>query len=101
MYAIRSYYDLGGDPGSVFVYDDEASCHIDEAFVRKLQALGVDANHTELEELLFPFVDPYIRNRQQPFRSRSKYRNWRPADAKLRQRALEETQAMDRRRLHS
>ena len=96
----RDLADLGDDPGNVFVYDDDASCRLDDAFVRKLQAMGVDANHAELEELLFPFVDPYIRNRQQPFRSRSKYRNWQPADEQLRQRALEETQAMDRRRLH-
>ena len=27
----RDLADLGGDPGSVFVYDDETSCHIDEA----------------------------------------------------------------------
>lgn len=96
----RDLVDLGGDPGSIFIYDDDSSYHIDEAFVRKLQDLGADASLSELEELFFPFLDPYIRNRQQPFRSRSKYRNWRPADEKLRQRALEETWAMDRRRLH-
>ncbi|MGD9949812.1 MAG: hypothetical protein AB7U29_15230 [Desulfobulbus sp.] len=96
----RDLADLGLDPGKVFIYDDDCSFRIDEAFVRHLRALGVAADYTEIEELFFPFMDPYIKHRLQPFRSRNKYRNWRPAGDALRRRALEETLAMDRRRLH-
>lgn len=96
----RDLVDLGRDPGRIFIYDDESSYRIDEAFVRQLQALGVDAGYSELEEIFFPFLDPYLQHRLQPFRSRSKYRNWRPADHEQRRRALEETHIMDRRRLH-
>lgn len=96
----RDLADLGRDPGQVFIYDDDCSFHIDEEFINRLQVLGVDTNSTELEEIFFPFIDPYIKYRLQPFRSRSKYRNWCPADEDLRRRALEETQPMDRRRLH-
>nr|WP_321464541.1 J domain-containing protein [uncultured Desulfobulbus sp.] len=96
----RDLADLGSDPGRIFIYDDEASCHIDEKFLSHLQSLGVEINDAELEEIFFPFLDPYIKHRLQPFRSRNRYRNWRPADQELRRRALEETQALDRRRLH-
>lgn len=96
----RDLADLGGNPGAIFVYDDDASFHIDEAFLHRLREQGVAASDNELEDLFFPFLDPYIRQRVQPFRDRAQYRNWRPTDAVLLQRALEETQPMDRRRLH-
>jgi len=96
----RDLIELGPDPGSIFIYDDDCSFRIDETLLQRLRDLGVHTSHAEVEELFFPFIDPYIKNRLQPFRSRSKYRNWRPADAALRQRAMEETWAMDRRRLH-
>jgi hypothetical protein len=96
----RDLADLGGDPGAIFIYDDEYSFHIDENFLHSLHQQGVKASYAELEELFFPFIDPYIKQRLQPFRNRSKYRNWRPADADLRQRAMAETRSMDRRRLH-
>ena len=96
----RDLIDLGPDPGAIFLYDDDSSFCIDETVLQRLRDLGVQATDAELEELFFPFLDPYLRQRLQPFRSRSKYRNWRPVDAEMRRRAMEETQAMDRRRLH-
>ncbi len=96
----RDLIDLGPDPGAIFIYDDDSSFRIDETVLQRLRDLGVQATDAELEELFFPFLDPYLRQRLQPFRSRSKYRNWRPVDADMRRRAMEETQAMDRRRLH-
>ncbi|MDD2462415.1 MAG: J domain-containing protein [Desulfobulbus sp.] len=96
----RDLADLGGDPGKVFIYDDDCSFHVDEAFVSHLKSLGVEADYGEIEELFFPFIDPYIQHRLQPFRNRSKYRNWRPAGEEQRRRALAETHAVDRRRLH-
>lgn len=100
IYRSRDLADLGRDPGDVVVYSGETSFHIDEAFLRRLRESGVAAPYAELEDLLFPFIDPYIRGRLQPFRDRSRYRNWQPADAWIRRRALAETHAMDRRRLH-
>lgn len=96
----RDLVELGPDPGTVFLYDDDSSYRLDETLLQRLRDLGVHVTHSEVEALFFPFLDPYIKQRLQPFRSRSQYRNWRPADAALRQRAMEETQAMDRRRLH-
>lgn len=99
-YRSRDLSDLGPDPGDAVVYSGETSFHIDEDLLIRLRDLGVTASYAELEDLLFPFIDPYIRGRVQPFRNRSRYRNWQPADAQLRHRALAETHAMDRRRLY-
>lgn len=96
----RDLADLGRDPGRFIVYSSESSFHLNEDFLRGLRAQGVTAPYSELEALFFPFVDPYIQNRVQPFRNRSRYRAWQPASEALRQRAMQETHIMDRRRLH-
>jgi hypothetical protein len=96
----RDLADLGSNPGRFIVYGNETSFCIDEELLRRLQDQGVSASYSEVEELFFPFVDPYIKNRMQPFYDRHKYRNWRPVEQHLRARAMAETHAMDRRRLH-
>jgi hypothetical protein len=96
----REIAELGRDPGRFFVYSDESSFHINEHFLRRLGEQGVAFSYGELEELLFPFLDPYLKNKLQPFRNRHKYRNWQRADEALLHRALTETHAVDRRRIH-
>lgn len=100
VFLSRDLADLGRDPGRLIVYSGGSSFHIDEEFVRRLREQGVTAPYSELEALLFPFVDPYIQQRLEPFRNRGQYRAWRPASETLRTRAMRETQPMDRRRLH-
>jgi hypothetical protein len=96
----RELAELGPDPGRCIVYSGDASFHIDEDFLRRLRDQGVTAPYSELEELLFPFIDPYIKRRLQPFRNRHAYHNWQPATEALLRRAMIETQALDRRRIH-
>ena len=96
----RELAQLGRDPGQFIVYSGESSFHIDEDFLRRLREQGVSVPYGEMEELLYPFIDPYIKNRLQPFRNRHKYRNWQRADKTLLQRALTETHVVDRRRIH-
>ncbi len=96
----RDLADLGRDPGRFLVYSSETSFHLDETFLRGLRDQGLTASYSELENLFFPFVDPYLQNRLQPFRNRHKYRQWQPADERLRTRAMNETHSMDRKRLH-
>lgn len=100
LYRSRDLADLGPDPGRCFVYSGETAFHLDETFLSDLKAQGLTATYAELEELLFPFLDPYLKNRLQPFRHRKKYRDWQPASEQLRQRAMDEIHAFDRRRLH-
>jgi hypothetical protein len=96
----RELAQLGRDPEQFIVYSGESSFHIDEDFLRRLREQGVSVPYGEMEELLYPFIDPYIKNRLQPFRNRHKYRNWQRADKTLLQRALTETHVVDRRRIH-
>jgi len=96
----REVAELGPDPGRCLVYPDESSFHLDEEFLRRLRERGVSAPYTELEELFFPFVDPSIKNRLQPFYQRHRHRNWRPASQGLLTRIMAETQGLDRRRIH-
>ncbi|MBM9536342.1 J domain-containing protein [Desulfobulbus alkaliphilus] len=100
VYVFRDLADLGRDPSRFIVYSDETSFMIDEDFLQRLRHEGVQVPDTELEDLLFPFVDPYIQNRLQPFRHRNRYRNWAPVGSRLRERAMAETHVIDRRRLH-
>lgn len=100
VYFSRDLADLGRDPGRFIVYSSETSFHIDEDLLQWLRDKGVTASYSEMEELFFPFIDAYIKNRLQPFRNRHKYGRWQPAAESLRNRALCDTHAMDRRRLH-
>lgn len=99
-FVCRDVASLGPDPGVYLVYSGDNAFHIDEDLVQRLHAQGVGASYSELEDLLFPFVDPAIRLRLQPFRERSRYRNWKRTDDAARRRALEESHCFDRRRLH-
>lgn len=100
IFCSRDLEELGPDPGRCIVYSSETSFHIDEELLQRLRDKGAAASESEVEELLFPFVDAYIKNRLQPFRNRHTYRRWQPAGESLRNRALHETHPMDRRRLH-
>ena len=62
----RDLAELGRDPGQMFVYDDDCSFHLNERLVEGLQARGVNFSYTELEDLLFPYLDPYIKQRLEP-----------------------------------
>ena len=96
----RNLAALGTDPGAHIVYSSDTSFHIEENFLHRLRENGLAAPYAELEDLFFPFLDPYIRNRLEPFRHRQKYRNWRPMGEQMRKRAMDESHALDRRRLH-
>lgn len=61
FYRSRDLADLGPDPGRCFVYSGETAFHLDETFLSDLQAQGLTATYAELEELLFPFLDPYLK----------------------------------------
>lgn len=99
-FACRDVANLGQDPGEHLVYSGGNSFYIDEQLIQRLRAQGVSTPYADLEDLFFPYVDPEIRIQLEPFRERSRYRNWKRADESLRRRALEKTHPFDRRRLH-
>lgn len=67
--------DLGEDPWSYIVYPGGNAFYIDEQVEETLAAAGVAYEYAELEEMFWPFVDPAIRARLEPFMRRGSKKN--------------------------
>jgi len=100
IYRYRDLLDLGANPGEYIVYPGGSSFYIDDRIFERLKTAGLDADYDEVEAFFLPFLDPYIRNRIDPFLNRAENREWKAMDADLRQRVLTETHVFDRRRIH-
>ncbi|WP_028583224.1 hypothetical protein [Desulfogranum mediterraneum] len=100
VFSSRDLLDLGHDPGRFIVYSGDISYQLDKELLASLAEQGVDGDDARLEELFFPFVDPYIRYKLEPFRHRHAYRRWQPMADEERLRVVESTHVFDRRRLH-
>ncbi len=96
----RVLLDLGEDPRRYIIYPGGTSFYIDEIIEERLSGLNVRVDQDILEELFFPFVDPYIRTRIAPFMARQDTRRRRPVSSRERERIGRETHPFDRRRLH-
>lgn len=94
----RTLVDLGPAPGSYIVYPGGNAFYIDERVEDKLAASGVSYRYEELEELFWPFVDPAIRRRLEPFvhRGPSRPKAGKEADTD----ALARVHPFDKRRLY-
>ncbi len=95
----RDLVELGDDP-SVFIEYSGKNCYIAESISNQLQDCGLSADPFDLEELFFPFIDQYFRERVSPYIDRQKSRQWRTPDKTIRQQILEQSHIFDRRRLH-
>jgi len=100
VYRSRKLFDLGTSPENYIKYSGEVHYEVDEAVVQALNDHGVTYAEAELEDLFFPFLDPYIRFKVEPFRNRHRYRSWKPMSGKLRKHAISSTHIFDRRRIH-
>jgi len=100
IYRNRDLLDLGDNPGRYIVYPGGSSFYIDDRLFERLQTAGIEADYDEVEAFFLPFLDPYIRNRIDPFLNRTENRNWKSMDAETRQRVLAETHVFDRRRIN-
>ncbi len=96
----RDLVDLGDRPDRFILYPGGSSFYIDQWLVEQLEAKGLHAVEDELEEILLPFLDPYVRQRTEPFRNRTRNRNWKPLNREMRARIIADTHVFDRRRLH-
>lgn len=70
----RELVDLGSDPSKAFVYPGGNSFYVSEAIVDELESLGHPAEQSELEDLLWQFLDPAIRRKLEGFCNRDKHR---------------------------
>ncbi len=96
----RDLVDLGEEPQRYIIYPGGNSFYINESLEERLVDLGVEADQDILEELFFPFLDPYIGSKISPFMNRQDQRRRRPVSMEERLRIAEETHLFDRRRLH-
>ncbi|MCU0559448.1 MAG: J domain-containing protein [Desulfobacterales bacterium] len=64
----RDLFKLGPTPGRFIVYPGGNSFYVDEAVEEAIRGHGIETNQEELEEIFWPFVDPEIRRKLEPFR---------------------------------
>ncbi len=57
----RDLFDLGSDPEKFIEYVDERAFYISPEVEQKLTRLQVAYEYSELEEIFWPFIDPFIR----------------------------------------
>ncbi len=96
----RDLVSLGARPDRFIQYAGGSSFYIDDLLFELLRKKGVDPDYDEVEAFFFPFLDPYIRSKIEPFLHRHHHRNWKPMSRQDRARVMEETHVFDRRRMH-
>ena len=79
----RDLFDLGTNPTKYIVYPGGNAFYIDEIVTTRLDALGVQINDAQLEDIFWRFLKPDIQRVLEPFRRREKR-------SKANQRAKEE-----------
>lgn len=100
VYRSKKLFDLGTSPENYIKYSGEVHYEVDEEVIQALNEQGISYAEAELEDLFFPFLDPYVRIKLEPFRNRHRYRSWEPMSGKLRKQAIDTTHIFDRRRIH-
>ncbi|WP_028582436.1 hypothetical protein [Desulfogranum japonicum] len=100
LYLSRDLVPLGTDPALYIRYTSEVSYEIDSLLLQRLKQKGISAEQADVEELFYPFIDPYVKYKTEPFRNRYKYRNWKPMSSESKARVYQQTHIFDRRRLH-
>ncbi len=68
IYRHRDLFDLGASPGRFIVYPGGNSFYVDEGVEDAIRACGTQTSQEELENIFWPFLDPDIRHKLEPFR---------------------------------
>lgn len=92
--------DLGSAPGDFLHYPNDTCFHLDTDLVFQMEKLCGRDMETELEELLWPFVDPTIKRKMAHFFSRGKSPGRIKAGIKLLSCDGRPVHSFDKRRLH-
>ncbi|MFO7709804.1 MAG: J domain-containing protein [Desulfobacterales bacterium] len=67
-YLHRDLFKLGPAPGRFIVYPGGNSFYVDEAVEDAIRDHGIETSQEDLESIFWPFVDPEIRRKLEPFR---------------------------------
>lgn len=100
VFCSRDLAQLGEEPEKFIVYGSDVSFEIDPGLLHDLVDKGAVFSDGDLEELFFPFLDPYIKYKTESFLNRHQYRRWTRMSDEERKQVLEQTHIFDRRRLH-
>jgi len=68
----QTLFHLGSDPRRFIIYPGGNAFYISEVVEQALERQGVDFEYAELETMFWPFVDPEIRFKLEPFMDRGK-----------------------------
>lgn len=97
-YLCRHLFDLGAEPAQFIVYPGGNAFYIDAVVEDGIRSLGSEPAPEEMEAIFWPFLDPDIRRKLEPFRRQER-------QARSRRTAAEATDSpdvhiFDRRRIH-
>jgi hypothetical protein len=96
-YLFRDLFELGSEPETYIVYPGGNAFYIDEIVEAEIRARGSDPGIEDLESIFWPFLQPDIRIKLEPFRRRERRRTCsRPCSEK----AAADTHSFDKRRIH-
>lgn len=100
VFRSRKLTDLGTDPGQHLHYPNDTCFHLNPDLVHKIaQFCGRDLE-TELEHLLWPFVDPGVQRKMEHFFPRCTHASFLPPGTKLISLTGLKAHSFDKRRIH-
>jgi hypothetical protein len=68
----RDLFDLGTNPAKYIIYPGGNAFYIDESVTNHLDALGIQTNDEQLEDIFWRFLKPDLQRVLEPFRRREK-----------------------------
>ena len=92
--------DLGYEPADFLYYPNDTCFHLDTDFVYRIEKLCGRDMENELEQLLWPFVAPSVKQKMEHFFSRSSHRGHFNRGTKLLSFDGRPAHSFDKRRLH-
>jgi hypothetical protein len=96
-YLCRDLFELGAEPARFIVYPGGNAFYIDAVVEDGIRALGSEPDPHNMENLFWPFLNPDIRRKLEPFRRQERQsRSRRPPEAP----ESFEAHVFDRRRIH-
>ena len=98
-YIAEDVYVLGADPSAFVRYAGGNSFYLDEALVETVQQKAPDCRYEDLEDILWPFVDPAVRRSLRGFRHRGGADGRRRQAPPVQKEQIEALHRIDRQRL--
>jgi len=95
----RDLFDLGTDPSRFIVYPGGNSFYIHESIEERLNALNVNPEPHEVEDIFWRFLDPDIQRALETFRNRQMNAGSRRFPNMLKTQAIDQFHIFDRRRI--